>query len=156
MPVSPSIDAEGVVRVTVRSDGVALAETIQVISVLVSRRVNAIPSAQLVVLDGDMPGQTFPVSEKDLFKPGAAISISAGYGETETSIFEGIVVRHGIKITGDPKRDPAMLTLGAQAAWLIFRIAYLVFMSVAGSLIANKGIQLYFSSLQVKGATQIG
>ena len=101
MPVSPSIDAEGVVRVTVRSDGVALAETIQVISVLVSRRVNAIPSAQLVVLDGDMPGQTFPVSEKDLFKPGAAISISAGYGETETSIFEGIVVRHGIKITGD-------------------------------------------------------
>ena len=52
----------------------------------------------------------------------------------------------GIRITGDPKRDPAMVTLGAQVTWLIFRIIYLAFMSVAGSLIANKGIHLYFSS----------
>ena len=60
----------------------------------------------------------------------------------------------GIKITGDPKRDPAMLTLGAQVAWLIFRIVYLAFMSIAGSLLANKGIQLYFSALGGKPVAQ--
>ncbi len=100
MPASPRNQAEGVVRLTVKSDGAALAETVQIISVSVSRTVNAIPSARLVVADGDMPEQKFPVSEKNVFKPGAAITISAGYGDNESSIFEGIVVRHGMKITG--------------------------------------------------------
>lgn len=53
----------------------------------------------------------------------------------------------GLKITGDPKHDPAATTIGAQFAVLLFRVAYLFVMSAAGSLIANKGINLYFSAL---------
>lgn len=101
MAESPNVNAEGAMRVTITSDGAALADTIQLIAINISRPVNAIPSARLVIADGDMPSRTFPVSDTAVLKPGAAITISAGYGDSETSIFEGIVIRHGLKITGE-------------------------------------------------------
>lgn len=52
----------------------------------------------------------------------------------------------GLKFTGDPKKDPAAINIGAMFAWLLFRVAFLFIMSIAGSLIANKGINLYFAS----------
>jgi Rhs element Vgr protein len=48
-----------------------------------------------------MPNQDFPVSNQDDFKPGSEIKIEAGYGGQQEAIFSGIVVKHGIKITGD-------------------------------------------------------
>ena len=54
----------------------------------------------------------------------------------------------GLNFTGNPKSDPPLAKVGTQLTWLVFRIAYLVIMSVAGSLISNKGINLYFSALQ--------
>ena len=54
----------------------------------------------------------------------------------------------GLSFTGNPKSDPPPMKIGTQFAWLLFRIAYLALMSVAGSLIANKGVNLYFSALQ--------
>ena len=52
----------------------------------------------------------------------------------------------GLHFTGDPKKDPALATIGSQFAWLLFRVAFLFIMSIAASLIANKGINLYFAS----------
>lgn len=54
----------------------------------------------------------------------------------------------GLTFTGNPKSDPSPTKIGVQLTWLLFRIGYLVVMSVAGSLVANKGINLYFSALQ--------
>lgn len=54
----------------------------------------------------------------------------------------------GLTFTGNPKSDPPLAKVGTQVAWLVLRIAYLIIMSVAGSLISNKGINLYFSALQ--------
>ena len=101
MPQSPHTDSDAVVRLTVKSNGVAIAETMQVVSVAVTRAVNAIPSARLILLDGDVGTGDFAVSDDDVFKPGAKIAISAGYGEKEEEIFKGIVVNHALKITGD-------------------------------------------------------
>jgi Rhs element Vgr protein len=101
MATSPAIDGGGLVRLSVLCDGTALPGTVQVVSVVVRKAVNRIPVAEIVVLDGDMPQQAFPVSDAAYFKPGAAIKINAGYETSESTIFEGIVVRHGIKITGD-------------------------------------------------------
>lgn len=55
----------------------------------------------------------------------------------------------GLKFTGDPKRDPQVAAIGTQFVALLFRIAYLIIMSIAGSLIAQKGVNLYFSALHV-------
>lgn len=100
MANSPEQDAEGVVRVTLFCAGAALSESVQLISLSVDRAVNRVPSARLVFVDGDMPGQTFPVSDTNDFKPGAEIRINAGYGDEEETIFEGIVVKHAVQISG--------------------------------------------------------
>jgi Rhs element Vgr protein len=101
MPVSPRIDSEGVLRLTVQSNGTPLADTVRVISAVVQRGVNQVPSARLVIADGDVAADGWPVSDSADLVPGAAIRISAGYGSDERPIFEGIVVKVGIQVTGD-------------------------------------------------------
>jgi Rhs element Vgr protein len=101
MADSPTINAGHLVRFAITSNSTALADTIQVISVSVNSAVNRIPSAEIVIVDGDMPNQTFPVSESDTFKPGAEIEIQAGYEDEQETIFKGIVVRHRIRISGE-------------------------------------------------------
>lgn len=101
MADSPTLDAGQVVRLRILGGGAALPDTVQVVSVTVSAGVNRIPYAEIVIVDGDMPEQTFPVSESETFAPGVAIEIQAGYGDTEETIFQGVVIRHGIRITGE-------------------------------------------------------
>ncbi len=101
MPNSPSMDVMSVVRLTVFSNGAQLDETIQVVSVTINKTINKIPMARIVLLDGDMPNKDFPVSNSKDFKPGAEIKIKAGYDQEEETIFQGIIVKHGIKITGN-------------------------------------------------------
>jgi hypothetical protein len=52
----------------------------------------------------------------------------------------------GLRITGDPKHDPGIAQIGSQFGWLLCRIAFLFIMSISGSLISQKGINLYFSA----------
>jgi Rhs element Vgr protein len=101
MAESPEKNAEGVVRLTVYCNGTKLAETVELVSVEIDKEVNLIPVARLVVLDGDMPNKDFPVSNTDDFKPGNEVRISAGYKDQEETLFEGIVVKHNMKITGE-------------------------------------------------------
>ncbi|MCF6257975.1 MAG: type VI secretion system tip protein VgrG [Gammaproteobacteria bacterium] len=101
MAESPNLNGGGVVRLSLFCDGSALEDNIQVASVNVIKSVNKLPFAKIVLLDGDIAGQDFPVSNSNHFKPGAEIKVNAGYGDDEETIFEGIVIRHGIKISGD-------------------------------------------------------
>jgi hypothetical protein len=57
----------------------------------------------------------------------------------------------GLILTGDPKKDAVTLNyvnLGVQFGTLLIRLLCLFIMSIASSLIANKGINLYFSAIQ--------
>src|SRR5262245_11957196 len=54
----------------------------------------------------------------------------------------------GLKFSGDPKKDPPLGQIGSQFGFLFFQIAYLFVMSLAGSFIAQKGVNLYFSALR--------
>ncbi len=101
MSDSPTVNSSGVIKLSILANGAQLDEAIQVASVSVTKSINKIPFAKIVLLDGDMPSQDFPVSNSDDFKPGSEIEISAGYEQSEETIFKGIVVKHGIKITGD-------------------------------------------------------
>jgi Rhs element Vgr protein len=101
MAESPNLNAEGVLRVSVTSNGNALPETTHLVSVHIDRVVNSIPSAKIIIADGEMSAQLFPVSDSADFAPGAKIAISAGYGDSEQVIFKGIVVKHAVKITGE-------------------------------------------------------
>ena len=101
MADSPLTGSTGVISVTILSDGNAIADTIQIVSIEIVYGVNKIPSAKIVLLDGDMPNNKFPVSDADDFKPGAVITINAGYANQTTPVFKGVVIKHGIKMDGD-------------------------------------------------------
>lgn len=100
MVTSPNLNADGVPRVAVTSDGKPIPDAAQLISIAVRSAINQVPGATLVFADGDVAEQTFPLSDSEHFKPGALIEVKAGYGNNETKIFSGIVVRHGLSITG--------------------------------------------------------
>ena len=101
MADSPLLGSTGVVSLTISSNGKAIADTIQIVSVEITYCVNKIPGAKITLLDGDMPNSDFPVSNADDFKPGAVITISAGYANQTTVVFKGVVIKHGIKMDGD-------------------------------------------------------
>ncbi len=101
--VSPALNTEGAVTVTVYCNGAPLADTAagNLLSVSIKRQLNTIPSARIVLRDGDMPTMTFPISDAASFVPGTLVRIDAGYDSTVATIFEGVVMRHGMKIHGD-------------------------------------------------------
>lgn len=101
MAVSPLADTNGVVRVTIKSNGAPVGDSVVIYSVRVQKGVNTVPTARLVLRDGDMPSGDWPVGDGANFVPGAAITIAAGYGEGEETIFEGIVVKLGAKVSGE-------------------------------------------------------
>ena len=100
-PSSPLLGTEAVVSVRITADGAPVDDSYELRSVDTWNVVNKVPRARLVFSDGDMPQSEFPVSDAATFKPGAAVDVSAGYGDDRTSIFSGIVVRHSIEISGD-------------------------------------------------------
>lgn len=122
--ISPLQDSNGVVDLRVEVDGQQLPASAALLSATVQRAVNTVPSARLVFADGDMPNGVFPLSDADDFKPGARLTIKAGYGQAQSVIFDGIIVRHGVRITGENDarlvvecRDAAVrMTVGRRSA----------------------------------------
>ncbi len=101
MADSPEKNSEGVIKLTIYSEGSKLKDSIKIVSVEVDKAINLIPVARITMLDGDMPNKNFPVSDTNDFEPGNTIKIAAGYKDDEKTIFEGVVVKHNLKITGD-------------------------------------------------------
>ena len=141
MPASPRQNSDGPVRVTIKSNGAALAEGVGVFSVLVHRAANGVPSARLTLDDGDMSTGTWPVGDAATFAPGAAISISAGYGDVEEVIFEGVVVKLGARISGenysrlivDCQDKAVKMTIGRKNANYIDKTDSAIIQSLAGA-----------------------
>ena len=75
-----------------------LSNAYHIMSIVVSKEVNRIPLAQLVLLDGDVAKSDFLLSNEDLLIPGKKIEITAGYHSDEETIFKGIIIKHSIKI----------------------------------------------------------
>ncbi|HUB90424.1 MAG TPA: type VI secretion system tip protein VgrG [Dyella sp.] len=100
MADSPNANTEGAVRVSIKADG-QTHTGLPIVALTVRRAINRIPWAEIVLADGDMPTGKFELSDEPTFAPGAALTISAGYGDDETALFTGIVVRHSVKIDGE-------------------------------------------------------
>ncbi|MES2649720.1 MAG: type VI secretion system tip protein VgrG [Bacteroidota bacterium] len=93
----PSDQPKTVVTSTILSGGTAVSTAYHVLSVVVSKEVNRIPTALIVMVDGDVASQTFEISNTPDFEPGKEIEIKLGYQSSEETIFKGIVVKHSIK-----------------------------------------------------------
>jgi len=83
---------------TVKVEGKAIPQTLQVYSVNIIRDANRVPVAKLTIVDGEPSREDFAVSATDQFLPGKEITITAGHQGNEDPVFTGIIVLHGISI----------------------------------------------------------
>src|SRR6185503_12305962 len=83
---------------SVKVDGQAIPQTIQVYAVTVIKEANRIPSAKLTIIDGEPSKTDFALSSGTVFLPGKEIEVFAGHQSNEDSIFKGIIVKHGIVV----------------------------------------------------------
>ncbi len=90
------------------SGGTQLGNDFAVRSVVVSKSVNRIPTARLVLEDGDVATQDFQASNSNELLPGAEIEIKMGYRNDYETVFKGIVIKHGIKTQ---QNERSLLTL---------------------------------------------
>ena len=95
--VIPSDQPKTVVTATILSGGTEVPKTCNVLSIVINKEVNRIPSAIVVISDGDPARQTFGISNEAWFEPGKELEIKLGYRASEETAFKGIVVKHSIK-----------------------------------------------------------
>lgn len=89
-----------VVTPVIRINGSEIAQTFLVDSITVSKEINRIPWAKIVLIDGESTGGDFQASNDELFIPGKEIEVLAGYQNDVYTIFKGVIITHSIKIRG--------------------------------------------------------
>ena len=89
----------GIPVVTISSEGQKLDPTVGLVSVEIQRELNRIPGAKLVLLDGSAAMRTFALSNTAFFEPGKRIEIALRHegDNADTTVFEGLVVRHAVE-----------------------------------------------------------
>lgn len=100
-------------------NGQSMDPTYEFLSLDISKEVNRIPYARLMLVDGDAAKQTFAISDTDFFEPGQTIEIKLRYeGSADVTVFKGVVVgqgvevdQHGSLLTVDLKDAAVKLTL---------------------------------------------
>ncbi|MFD2163343.1 type VI secretion system tip protein VgrG [Paradesertivirga mongoliensis] len=83
---------------TILSEGNEVSKTYHVLSIIVNKEINRIPSAIIIMMDGEPAKESFDISNKTDFEPGKKLEIKAGYRTEEETIFKGLVIKHGIKV----------------------------------------------------------
>lgn len=102
-------------------NGTELGGAVQLLQILVHKVFNKIAAAKLIFRDGSVANRNFDLSSDDRFKPGSAIEIQLGFEGASDTVFEGIIIRHNIKIKSDgtsfllvEAKDKAMKLAGAR------------------------------------------
>ena len=88
----------GVVSFKIKVDGTEIPVSHQVISLDVVKEINRIPTATLILQDGDPATSEFEVTDGNDFVPGNEIEISLGYDGNDEVVFKGIITKIGIKV----------------------------------------------------------
>lgn len=94
----PTTRPASVVTSVIKIEGSEIARTFQVDSITVTKEVNRIPWAKVILLDGEASSENFQASNDALFIPGKKIEIKCGYQSDNNTIFKGIIVKMSIKI----------------------------------------------------------
>jgi Rhs element Vgr protein len=100
MPLDPYAGELDLVSLTMLVDGDPIPDAYQITQVRVHKAVNRIGNARITLLDGDASAASFPLSQGALLVPGKEVELTLGYHGATTSVFKGIIVKHGIKVHG--------------------------------------------------------
>ncbi|HKJ66747.1 MAG TPA: Rhs element Vgr protein, partial [bacterium] len=95
--VVPTPDSSDLPTYRILIDGQEITKKYHLLALTVTKAVNKIPVAKVRLLDGDASKEDFEISNTDFFVPGKSIEILAGYHSEESTLFQGMIIRHGIK-----------------------------------------------------------
>lgn len=73
----------------------------QIMSIMVTKEVNRIPTARLVIRDGDASDEDFDISNSNDYVPGNSIELKSGRDGENSTIFKGIITKQRLKVRED-------------------------------------------------------
>ena len=94
----PTTKPATVVTPIIKIEGNEIARTMQVDSITISKEINRIPWAKVILLDGDASSENFKDGNDPLFIPGKKIEVKCGYQSDNFTIFKGIIIKMSVKI----------------------------------------------------------
>ena len=80
-----------VLTFTLKVNGEDIPSAVSIKQIAVTKELNKIATAKIIILDGDPALEDFPISSGDFFVPGNDLEIYAGYQSEEDLIFKGIL-----------------------------------------------------------------
>ena len=95
---SPSDSINQIASFSIKVDGAVLGSSYKVFSINTYKEVNKLSRATISIIGGDPKENSFEESEENMFSTGKTIEISLGYDQTNVSVFEGIISKHGLRI----------------------------------------------------------
>lgn len=145
MSTSPVSENTDLISTTILLSGTEINTAYQVLSIDIKKEVNRISSATIVLLDGNPASESFPISDSADFVPGTPITIKAGYHDSQSVVFGGIIIKHSIRakhmqsprLIIECKDDAVKMTIGRNNA--IYENS--TDSDVIGKLISNHGLQ---------------
>ena len=94
----PNPSRHDVVTFNLLVDGVTINPSWQILSISIIKEVNRIPTAKIILRDGEAADRTFEISNSDDLVPGKKIIIKIGLDGDNTQAFKGMITRHAVKI----------------------------------------------------------
>jgi Rhs element Vgr protein len=123
----PDTSTTGTVTYQILVGGNVANPVYELLSMVITRESNRVPSARLTFKDGDPSQKTFALSEQNDFIPGVSITIQLGHGGTNTQVFKGIIIRHAIRVkengqselTVDCRDESIRMTVGRHSKYFL-------------------------------------
>lgn len=94
----PNASLHNVVTYQILVNGQVANPVYELLSMVITREVNRVPTATLVFKDGDPASRTFTLSEQPDFAPGTPVVIKLGRDGQNDPAFTGIVMKHAIRV----------------------------------------------------------
>lgn len=136
------------VTYTVLVEGNAISGIEHVHSVSVAKEINRIPTATIIVSDGNVTTQEFALSNEDLLIPGKKVEIKVGYHTDEETIFKGIIIKHNIKIRKSSsmliiecKDEAVKMTVGRKSTYFYDSKDSDIFEEIIGNYSLEKDVE---------------
>lgn len=114
-----------VVTFDILTDNRPIDPTYAVLSINICKEVNRIPTARLVIRDGEAASAQFAISNTETFVPGKPIHIKVGRDRNNVTAFQGVIVKQAVKVRSNGQseltvdcRDAAVrMTLGRNSRY---------------------------------------
>ncbi|WP_156308077.1 type VI secretion system tip protein VgrG [Sphingobacterium endophyticum] len=125
--IIPNPSQHDVVSYNILLDGTDMDASYEILSISIDKEINRIPTAKILIKDGDASLAQFEISNKNDFIPGKEIIIKIGFDSTNKQAFKGIITKHQVRVkeNGNTQlmiecKDYAMrMTLGRQSKYFL-------------------------------------